>query len=40
MLSLKVYAVRRVLFFVNAAESHFAVILRPKVDGVGRVGGT
>lgn len=25
---------------MNAVESHFAVILGPKVDGLGRVGGT
>jgi hypothetical protein len=31
MLNLKVYAVRRILFFANAVKSHFAVILGLKV---------
>jgi len=40
MLNLKVYAVRSILFFVNAVESHFTVILGPKVDGLDRFGDT
>ena len=40
MLNWKGYAVRRILLPVNAVKSHFAVILGPKMDGLGRVGGT